>query len=66
MTTNLSIDEKLLEEAKKIGGKRTKKETVNEALLEYVQRRKQKNIIELFGNIDYEKGYDYKRERTKR
>jgi len=43
MATNLAIDQKLLEEAQKLGGKKTKKDTVNEALIEYIQRRKQKS-----------------------
>lgn len=66
MATNLAIDQNLLEEAQKLGGKKTKKETVNEALIEYVQRRKQKKVISLFGQVDYESDYDYKREREVR
>ncbi len=54
MATNLAIDEKLLEEALKIGGHRTKKATVTEALHEYIRRRKQMEIVELFGSIDFE------------
>ncbi len=60
MATNLAIDQKLLIEAQKIGNKKTKKETVNEALKEYIQRRKQIEITELFGQITYDKDYDYK------
>lgn len=63
MPTNLAIDDRLLEEAQKIGNHRTKKETVNAALNEYVQRRKQLGILKLFGKIDYDEAYDYKRER---
>ena len=63
MATNLAIDEGLLLEAQEMGGFRTKKETVNEALREYVQRRKQVKIIELFGTIDFEPSYDYKKQR---
>jgi hypothetical protein len=66
MATNLAIDQSLLEEAQKLGGKKTKKETVNEALIEYIQRRKQKKVISLFGQVDYEPDYDYKREREAR
>ncbi|HBC57101.1 MAG TPA: DUF2191 domain-containing protein, partial [Gammaproteobacteria bacterium] len=51
MATNLSIDTGLLEEALSIGGLSTKKDTVNQALKEYVQRRKQKQVIDLFGNL---------------
>jgi len=52
----------LLEEAQKLGGKKTKKDTVNEALVEYIQRRKQKEIVSLFGKVDYEDNHDYKKE----
>ena len=60
MATNLAINQKLLIEAQKIGKHKTKKETVNEALREYIQRRKQKEIALLFGHVVYEKEYDYK------
>lgn len=66
MATNLAIDQKLLEEAQKLGGKKTKKDTVNEALVEYIQRRKQKKVVSLFGQVDYEPDYNYKREREAR
>jgi Arc/MetJ family transcription regulator len=61
--TNLAIDDHLIEEARKLGHHRTKKEAVNAALDEYVQRRKQQRILSLFGSIGYEKNYDYRRER---
>jgi len=63
MATNLAIDDHLLKEAQRVGKHRTKKETVNAALDEYIQRRKQQQILSLFGKIDYDKSYDYKRER---
>ncbi|MDI6727415.1 MAG: type II toxin-antitoxin system VapB family antitoxin [Thermodesulfovibrionales bacterium] len=66
MPTNLAIDEKLLNEALKMSGLKTKKDTVNEALREFIQRRKQKDIISLFGKIEMDKSYDYKRERLRR
>ncbi|MDP1808964.1 MAG: type II toxin-antitoxin system VapB family antitoxin [Actinomycetota bacterium] len=66
MATNLGIDEKLLEEARRLGGQKTKKDTVNEALDEYISRRKQKKIVGLFGQVVYEEGYDYKAERRRR
>jgi Arc/MetJ family transcription regulator len=58
--TNLAIDDELLEEAKRIGGHRSKRETVNEALLEYIQRRKRRGLTDLFGRIDFDRRYDYK------
>jgi Bacterial antitoxin of type II TA system, VapB len=63
MPTNLAIDDRLIEEAQKLGRHRTKKDTVNAALDEYIRRRKQLKIISLFGTIDYDPAYDYKRER---
>jgi Arc/MetJ family transcription regulator len=63
MPTNLAIDDSLLEEAQQLGKHRTKRETVNAALDEYIKRRKQQEILSLFGKIEYQDGYDYKRER---
>jgi Bacterial antitoxin of type II TA system, VapB len=61
--TNLAIDDRLIEEAKALGQHRTKREAVNAALDEYIRRRKQQAIIPLFGSIDYDEHYDYRRER---
>lgn len=66
MATNLALDDKLLDEALKIGGRATKRETVTEALQEYIGRRKQARIAELFGTIDYDPKYDYKKQRRRR
>ncbi len=65
MPTNLAIDDELLEEALRVGGHRTKKATVTEALQEYIQRRKQAEILNLFGQIDYDPEYDYKKQRSR-
>jgi len=66
MPTNLALDDRLIAEAQKLGGHRTKKATVNAALDEYIQRRKQLKIISLFGTVDFDPSYDYKRERRYR
>jgi len=63
MPTNLDIDDRLILEAQKLGKHRTKKEAVTAALDEYVRRRKQMEIISLFGTVDFDPSYDYKRER---
>ncbi|MFZ0889987.1 MAG: type II toxin-antitoxin system VapB family antitoxin [Candidatus Binataceae bacterium] len=65
MPTNLAIDDRLLEEARRAGGHRTKKATVTEALEEYIRRRKQNRVIDLFGKIDFEPTYDYKKQRRR-
>jgi Arc/MetJ family transcription regulator len=66
MATNLALDDRLLEEALKIGGRATKKETVNEALKEYINRRKQARVLDLFGAVDYDPKYTYKKQRRRR
>ncbi len=65
MPTNLAIDDNLLVEAQRVGGHRTKKDTVNEALREYVQRRRQVKVLELFGKMDYDATFDYKKQRRR-
>jgi Bacterial antitoxin of type II TA system, VapB len=66
MATNLAIDDFLIEEARSIGGEKTKRAVVTQALMEYIQRRKQQKITELFGTIEYAAGYDYKASRSRR
>lgn len=66
MPTNLAIDDRLITEAQKLGRHRTKKDAVTAALDEYIQRRKQQDILPLFGTIDYGANYDYKKERAKK
>jgi hypothetical protein len=65
MPTNLALDDQLIEEARSIGGHKTKKEAVTVALQEYIARRKQLGILELFGTVDYDPEYDYKAERKR-
>lgn len=66
MATNIQLDEDLISEAQKLGNHASKRATVEDALREYVQRRKQMEVIQLFGQIDYEKGHDYKAARKRR
>lgn len=66
MPTNLAIDEQLLEDALRIGGKATKRETVNDALREYIQRRKRFKALEAFSTITMDPAYDYKKMRRLR
>ena len=63
MPTNLAIDDKLIEEARLIGLHRTKKAVITKALVEYIQRRKQVELISLFGTKEYQSDYNYKEQR---
>ena len=63
MATNLALDDELINEAKRLGAHKTKRETVTVALREYVQRRRQARLLDLFGTIPYDQDYDYKAER---
>lgn len=65
MASNLDIDHGLLETAKKLGGFKTKKETVNKALEEFVRRQKVNEVIDLFGTVVYEEEYEYKKMRDR-
>ena len=66
MATNLALDDKLLDEALRVGGRTTKRETVNEALREYVDRRKRMRALAAFGSIEFDASFDYKRARKRR
>ena len=65
MATNLSIDTNLLETALVTGGLKTKRDTVNLALKEFIQRRKNADILSMFGKVEYDAGYDYKEARRR-
>jgi Arc/MetJ family transcription regulator len=66
MATNLQIDDRLLNRARKAGGFRTKKDTVNQALAEFLRRREQRLIGELFGTVDFAQDFNHKRLRAGR
>ena len=66
MATNLSIDPELLDRALAVSGERTKKAAVTRALQEFIARREQRKLIELFGALDWDESYDYKAERQRK
>lgn len=65
MATNLDLDDRLILKARALGGHRTKKETVTRALLEYIQSLEQMKVLDLFGRVEYEGSYDYKKQRSR-
>lgn len=66
MATNLAIDDRLIEEARKTGKHKTKKEAVTTALQEYIRRHRQQRILDAFGTFDFDPSYDYKAERRRK
>jgi hypothetical protein len=66
MATNLSLDPKLIEQAVKVSGERTKKAAVTRALEEFIARRKQKHLLDLMGKLEWDTEFDYKAERSRR
>ena len=66
MPTRVTLDDDLLAEAFRLGGHSTKRETVNEALSEYIARRKRLAAVRAFGTFAFDPEYDHKRERRRR
>ena len=65
MATNLRIDDKLILKAVRLGGHKTKKAAVSKALIEYVQHLEQEKILSVFGTVEYDPEYDYKKQRQR-
>ena len=65
MRTNIVINDELMSKALKMSGLKTKKDTVNLALKEFIDRRKQLEILKLFGKMDPDPDYDYKKGRNR-
>jgi hypothetical protein len=65
MATNLSIDPALIEQALALSGEKTKKAAVTRALQEFIARRKQKRLLELMGQLEWDEGFDYKAQRSR-
>lgn len=65
MATNLAIDPDLIERARSVSGEKTKKAAVTKALREFIARREQRGLVDLFGKVDWDIDYDYKAERSR-
>jgi Arc/MetJ family transcription regulator len=65
MATNLSLDPELLEKALEVSGEKTKKAAVTKALKEFIARREQRRILELFGTLEWDEKFNYKKERSR-
>ncbi len=66
MATNLALDDELIEKAKEVGNHPTKKEAVTVALKEYIRNNKQREILKLFGKLEFDPKYNYKKQRAKK
>lgn len=66
MATNLALDQDLLERAFRVSGEPTKKAAVTRALQEFIARREQRRVAELFGKLEWDTAFDYKAERDRR
>ena len=65
MATNLALDDGLVAKAKRLGQHKSKKDAVNTALREYIQRIQQLQIVDLFGEVEIDESYDYKKGRNR-
>ena len=65
LATNLQLDDRLIERAVKLGKHKTKRAAVTQALKEYVEHLDQQKILALFGNVNYDPEFDYKKQRKK-
>ena len=65
MATNLAIDPELLDKALQLSGEKTKKAAVTKALTEFIARRQQRRILELFAKLEWNPDFDYKSERSR-
>jgi Arc/MetJ family transcription regulator len=65
MATNLQIDDNLIIKAVRLGGHKTKKAAVSKALIEYIHQLEQEKILSMFGTVEYDPKYDYKKQRNR-
>ena len=65
MATNLALDAALLDRAFQVSGEPTKKAAVTRALQEFIARREQKRVVELFGKLDWDPTFDHEADRSR-
>ncbi len=66
MRTTLTIDEELLDEAKAVSGAKTKRETIEKALREFIRRKKAMKLLDLEGKVELSYTVEDLLERRKR
>jgi hypothetical protein len=60
MRTNVVLDDMILAKAQKLAQAKTKRETIDVALREYLANHSRKDLRELAGRIEFWEDYDYK------
>ena len=65
MATNLAISPELLNHALRLSGEKTKTAAVTLALHEFIARREQRRLLDLFGSLEWDPDFDYKAERSR-
>ena len=65
MATNLAINPDLLSHALRVSGEKTKTAAVTLALQEFIARREQRRLLDLFGSLHWDPDFDYKAERSR-
>ena len=63
MLTHLAVEVSLIEEACQLSGQLTANEVATQALQEYIQRRKQLKLLDLFGTVEYHDNCNPKEQR---
>lgn len=66
MATNLALDPDLLERAVQVSGAASKKAAVTRALQEFIARHEQRDMVSLFGTLEWDDSFDYRAERDRR
>lgn len=59
MLINIAIEDYLIEEARQLSDQFSANEVATQALQEYILRRNQQKLLDLFGAVDYHDDYDY-------
>ncbi len=58
MRTNILIDDRLMSQAIKAGGLKTKRTTIEDALRLYIRVKAQAKILEFAGKVEWEENLD--------
>jgi len=65
MSSTVDFDSELVERVRVLSGAPTRQAAVTAAWREFVARRDQARLRELFGRLEWDPDYDYKRERSR-